>query len=76
MIQWHIEITEWAPPVKLQRSVEGDSDVRGAEPRSAENKPFVAAKCQKFNQGHELDFEQLFHFCHSVMKKLTLKEKK
>lgn len=41
MIQWHIEITEWAPPVKLQRSVEGDSDVTSAEPRSAENKPFV-----------------------------------
>lgn len=41
MIQWHIEITEWAPPVKLQRSAEGDSDVRSAELRSAENKPFV-----------------------------------
>lgn len=51
MIQWHIEITEWAPPVKLQGSVEGDSDVSSAEPRSAENKAFVLQNVKSSTRG-------------------------
>lgn len=59
MIQWHIEITEWAPPVKLQRSVEGDSDVHSAELRSAENKPFVL-QMSKVQPGARMGFSTTF----------------
>lgn len=59
MIQWHIEITEWAPPVKLQGSVEGDSDVLCSELRSAPNKPFVL-QMSKVHPGLRLGFSTAF----------------
>lgn len=61
MIQWHIEITEWAPPVKLQRSAQGDSDVTSAELRSAENKPFVLQNVKSSN-GARMGFRTTFSF--------------
>lgn len=59
MIQWHIEITEWAPLVKLQRSAHGDSDVSRAEQRSAENKPFVLQNVKSSN-GARMGFQTTF----------------
>lgn len=70
MIQWHIEITEWAPPVKLQRSAEGDSDVHSAELRSAENKPFVLQMSKVQHGGTNGIFNHLFfYFFLLLMKK-------
>lgn len=50
MIQWHIEITEWAPLVKLQRSLEiRFKSGMYSTSRGWLRREHLCFKCQKFS---------------------------